>query len=128
MSHRYPLFTICWKLWKLFPLLLVLLAQPSLAESNAESIPEEASPTIVLGHNPQNRYVVVIPSSDNQEIRAKLFRIREKIAVTGQMAFITRNHLGSYIYVSSFPDRSNAEAVIHQFLKQELNARVVYFP
>lgn len=115
-------------------LLPLLLHQPTQAAtdsgiSEANDIPETIeAPIVLLGHNPKNHYVIVLPSPQDDQIRSHLARIRNKMAPTNQAPFITQNHLGSYIYVASFTDRHQAETICEKFLKDEFRARVVYFP
>jgi hypothetical protein len=97
-------------------------AQPSTQPSTTES------PPIFIGHPPQHRYVILLSLSSASQDPHQLDRIREKIAPTGQIAFITHNRLGHYIHAASFTHRGTAEAVLQKFLKDEPNARVAYFP
>ncbi len=91
----------------------------------AESI---AAPMIFIGHPPKNHYVILIPISNEGQLRSHLARIRDKLAFTGQIPFITQHRLGRYIYAGSFTERSQAENTRQRLFSDEPRARVVYFP
>ncbi len=110
-------------------LLIALLLHQQVQAATDRSVSETIdAPIIFIGHKPTNHYVIVIPSPQDDQIRSQLTRIRDKIAPIDQIPFMTRNHLGRYIYVASFTDRNQAETIRQQFLKDESRARVVYFP
>jgi hypothetical protein len=73
---------------------------------------------IVLGQRSGYSYVVAIPSQS----RATLDAVRQCIPD----AFITRSHLGPYVYAGSFPTRAGAESLSWFLRSRGLDSRVVY--
>jgi hypothetical protein len=110
----------------LIPLLLHQTAQATTNSSASETIDP---PIIFIGHKPTHHYVIIIiPNPQDDQVRSQLARIHSKMAPTGQIPFMGRNHVGRYIYAASFTSRYQAEITRRQFLQDESSARVVYFP
>jgi cell division protein FtsN len=117
----YLLLLIC-------PVLLPLLHPRSAQATPQSPVSEPIAPIIFIGHPPQNHYVILIPSPQDDLVRSHLARIRDKMSSTGQIPFVARNRLGHYIYAGSFTERSQAENTRQRLLNDEPRARVVYFP
>jgi hypothetical protein len=121
-------------IFRLYLLLIICsvffpLLHPRSAQATPQSsVPESIAPIIFIGHPPQNHYVILIPSPQDEVVRSDLARIRDKVASTGQIPFVARNRLGRYIYAGSFTERSQAENTRQRLLNDEPRARVVYFP
>lgn len=75
--------------------------------------------TIILGKIPSRHYVVVVPGDRESELQS----IKQCVSD----AFISRNRLGIYIHVGSFPDYITAKRCEEFFRSRKLDARVVYF-
>ncbi|NEO74672.1 peptidoglycan-binding protein, partial [Moorena sp. SIO3H5] len=73
-----------------------------------------------LSSNSQNRYMVVVPLGDNNDI---LYRIRQ----LAPQAFQDDSPLGAYVNAGSFRDRSDAEELSKMLRSRGFDARVSYF-
>ena len=111
---------------------LLAMAESSVAACEFFSVPQsyntstrfdESGEVIVIGHQPERPYRVVVVSPDGEmPSNEALGEIRECVLD----AFATRSGLGNYIQVASFDRRGDAEVIGRVLRQSGYSSRVVY--